>query len=87
MSEDKFQTQVRDQARRKLESRREGPWRDLATFGMVGWSVALPAVLGVALGVWIDRRWPSQNSWTLMMLALGVLVGCANAWWWVENNR
>jgi ATP synthase protein I len=87
VSKDNFQDQIEQQARRKLESREQGPWQDLAAFGMVGWSVALPTILGVGMGVWLDRRWPAEYSWTLMLLALGVMIGCANAWWWVEHNR
>lgn len=87
MSRSKFSNQLEKQARRKIKKRGEGPWRDLATFGMVGWSIALPTIAGVALGAWIDRRWPSELSGTLMLLALGLLVGCANAWRWVEDNR
>lgn len=83
----KFEEQIEREAELKLRRRREGPWRDLAVFGMVGWSVALPTILGVALGVWLDRSWPSRYSWTLMLLALGLGVGCATAWRWVEQNR
>ena len=77
---------------RKLEARREGEhsaWFGLGMFGLVGWSVSVPALLGIALGLWIDERWPSRFSWTLMLLVLGVCVGCLNAWWWVqrESNR
>ncbi len=77
---------VEDQAERKLRARRALPWRDFATFGIVGWSVALPTVMGLALGIWVDQRWPSQYSWTLIFLALGVMVGCFNAWRWVKEN-
>ena len=45
----------------------------LGVFGVVGWSVAIPTLVGIALGVWIDRTWPSQYSWTLMLLFLGVV--------------
>lgn len=87
MSKNRFPNQIERQARRKIEKRREGPWRDLVTFGMVGWSIALPTIAGVVVGSWIDRRWPSEMSGTLMLLALGLLVGCSNAWRWVEDNR
>jgi O-antigen ligase len=45
------------------------------------------AVAGVAIGTWIDRRWPDGVSWTLMMLTLGLLVGCWNAWGWITMER
>ena len=73
----------------KLRSRREGRPnmdRGLGTTGIVGWSIAVPTVLGVAAGVWLDRRFGSDVSWTLTMLAVGLLVGCLTAWYWVKRE-
>jgi ATP synthase protein I len=74
---------------RKIKARRDkdrGVWFGLGMFGLVGWSVAIPTVIGVALGVWIDKTWPGRYSWTLMGLVLGVIVGCINAWFWVKRE-
>ena len=74
---------------RKMRARREkdrGVWFGLGMFGLVGWSVAIPTVIGIVLGIWIDTKWPSQYSWTLMFLIIGVLVGCLNAWYWVKRE-
>ena len=74
---------------RKLQARQQGErsaWFGLGMFGLVGWSVSVPALAGIALGLWIDQRWPSRFSWTLMLLVLGVAVGCLNAWWWVQRE-
>ena len=74
---------------RKEKALREGEhsaWFGLGMFGLVGWSIAGPSLLGVAIGMWIDRHWPSRFSWTLMMLMLGVTIGCLNAWWWVQRE-
>ena len=62
-------------------------WFGLGMFGVVGWSVAIPTLIGTALGYWIDTSWPSRFSWTLMFLILGVALGCLNAWYWVEKAR
>ena len=64
----------------RARGRRDGLWRSIAIFGSVGWSVAIPTVLGVAAGVWIDSRWPSRFSWTVMLLVVGLILGCINAW-------
>ena len=75
---------------RKIEARREtqrGIWFGLGMFGVVGWSVAVPTLIGIVLGVWIDRRWPGEVSWTLMLLIIGVGLGCLNAWFWVVRER
>ena len=74
---------------RKMRARRErdrGVWFGLGMFGLVGWSVAIPTVIGIGLGIWIDTRWPGPYSWTLMCLIIGVLVGCLNAWYWVKRE-
>lgn len=55
-------------------------------FGMVGWSVAVPTLLGIALGVYIDSRTKSGYSWTLMLMIAGLAVGAVNAWYWVRKE-
>lgn len=61
-------------------------WFGLGMFGMVGWSVALPTLVGVAVGIWIDRTWPGRLSWTLMLLMAGLILGCFNAWFWIRRE-
>lgn len=76
------------EARRiRARQREKSIWFGLGMFGMIGWSVAVPTVAAIALGVWIDRRWPSPYSWTLMLLFVGVVLGCVNAWYWVTRER
>jgi ATP synthase protein I len=62
-------------------------WFGLGMIGVVGWSVAIPTLIGTAIGLWIDRTWPSRFSWVLMLLILGVALGSANAWYWVKKAR
>ena len=84
-----LEAKIAAKQQRKIEARREGDrsaWFGLGMFGLVGWSVALPSLIGIAIGLWIDDHWPSRFSWTLMLLVLGVCVGCLNAWWWVERE-
>lgn len=74
---------------RKIRAREEKDkdvWFGLGMFGLVGWSVAVPTLVFLAAGVWIDRQWPSRYSWTLMLLVTGVIVGCWNAWYWVKKQ-
>lgn len=76
-------------AQRMEESRkrhRESAWYGLGMFGLVGWSVAVPIVAGIALGIWIDRRWPGEVSWTLTLLIAGAALGAMNAWYWVQRE-
>ncbi|MCP5158967.1 MAG: AtpZ/AtpI family protein [Gammaproteobacteria bacterium] len=87
---DPLAEQVGYQATRKLRARqsdRPSVWFGLGLFGIVGWSVALPTVLGALLGVWLDRNWPSRHSWTLALLAAGLVLGCASAWQWLRKQH
>jgi ATP synthase protein I len=74
----KFPETIGAKETRKLKVRREAHhsiWFGMGMFGVVGWSVAVPTVLGVIIGAWIDRSWPSRYSWTLMLLFMGVVLG------------
>lgn len=74
---------------RKLKAQRrvtQTIWSGLGMMGLVGWSVAVPTVLGAALGIWLDRRYPGIHSWTLTLLIAGLAIGCLNAWHWVVRE-
>jgi len=89
-SRDELKRKVRLKEARKLEARGDrdrGIWFGLGMFGVVGWSVAVPTLVGIALGVWVDRKWPGQWSWTLMLLFAGLGLGCLNAWFWLSRER
>lgn len=66
--------------------RRQSAWYGLGMFGLVGWAVAVPVIAGIALGGWIDARWPGETSWTLVCLLAGAALGCLNAWYWVQRE-
>lgn len=87
-SDDDFPRTVRRKAARKrlARGRRDDVWFWLGMFGMVGWSVAVPMIAGVAFGLWVDRRTDTQVSWTLTGLAVGLAVGCAVAWYWIRQE-
>mgnify|MGYP001080645196 CR=1 FL=1 len=76
--------EARKQTARRSKDR--SLWFGLGMFGLVGWSVAIPTLIGIAVGVWIDRSVASPYSWTLMLLFLGVVIGCFNAWYWVKRE-
>lgn len=81
--------QVGAKAARKLKAQRNsthGVWFGLGMMGLIGWSVAIPTLLGAALGLWLDRRYPGGFSWTLALLVAGLAIGCFNAWRWVEKE-
>jgi ATP synthase protein I len=55
-------------------------WSSLSVLGTVGWSIALPAVLGTFLGLRLDLRFESGVRFTLMLLVAGVMLGSVIAW-------
>ena len=59
----------------------------VGVFGVVGWSIAVPTLIGIGLGLWLDRVQPARFSWTLALLLAGVTLGCLNAWYWVSGER
>lgn len=83
-----LENKVDAKERQKEEARqeRDSVWFGLGMFGLVGWSVATPTLIGIAIGVWVDSRWPSRFSWTLMLLVLGISLGCLNAWRWIMRE-
>lgn len=80
---------VGERAERKRRARAEGrpsAWFGLGMFGLIGWSVAVPTLIGVAVGLWLDERYPGEVSWTLTFLIIGVAIGCLNAWYWLKQE-
>jgi len=78
-----LQEAVQRDRRRRLRARQEGRrsiGQDLATIGVIGWTVVLPTLLGIFAGRWLDRRFDTGIFWTLGLLLLGVSVGCVLAW-------
>lgn len=88
----RFGASIREKEDRRLRERQRGErgvWFWLGMFGMVGWSVSIPTLVGLAIGLWADRAWPSGVSFALTGLVLGAILGGATAWYWVrkESNR
>jgi ATP synthase protein I len=81
--------QIEAKTRRKIQAKRNGPstvWLGLGMMGLVGWSVVVPSLIGVALGIWLDAHRPGKYSWTLALLMAGLSLGCFIAWHWVDKE-
>lgn len=86
---DKSAGNIADRARRMKASRDDpgpSPLRGIGTFGMIGWSIVVPAVGGAFLGLWLDRIAPQDFSWTIALLLGGVAVGGFIAWGLVKKE-
>jgi ATP synthase protein I len=88
--EPEMSRQVDVKAERKMKAKRDDVrtvWAGIGMMGLIGWSVAIPTLLGAALGLWLDRNYPGSFSWTLTMLIAGLFIGCLNAWHWVSKEN
>jgi ATP synthase protein I len=88
--ENSFSKQVGEKAQRKLKALhndKRSVWSGLGLFGIVGWSIAVPTLLGVALGIWLDKKYTESFSWTLTCLVLGLFAGCLIAWHWITKEH
>jgi len=86
-SED-FEQQIAKKIKRRIRAKQQSKnlWFGLTMFGMVGWSVVIPILISIAIGIWIDKTFPSQYSWTLMCMFIGVVLGCFNGWYWISKE-
>jgi ATP synthase protein I len=74
---------------RRARARRRGSgtiWSWMGMFGLVGWTVAVPTLLGIALGVFLDDRTDNSISFTITFLVVGAAVGVTMAWYWVRRE-
>lgn len=84
-----FSRRVGEQEARKLKAQSkatETVWFGLGMFGIIGWSIVVPTLMGTALGIWLDKKSPGPHSWTLALLVAGLILGCANAWLWITKE-
>jgi ATP synthase protein I len=84
-----FSHAIGSKAARKLKAKRSkarGVWFGLGMMGMVGWTVAVPTLLGAAAGFWLDKHYPQRFSWILTLLVTGLFLGCLIAWRWVSRE-
>ncbi len=86
-----FREQVSRKEQRRIRSRGQqdegGIWYGLGMFGIIGWSVAVPTLVGLALGIWLDSRLPGEFSWTLILMSAGLLLGGFIAYTWVKREH
>lgn len=85
-----FADEIGEKATRKLKALGENKrsvWFGLGMFGIIGWTVAVPTLLGAAFGIWMDKKYPESFSWTLTVLILGLITGCLIAWHWITKEH
>jgi ATP synthase protein I len=84
-----FADDVGRKAGRKIRARdagRSGVWFGLGMFGLIGWSIAVPVLVGILIGMQLDAWLQDRVSWTLTMMFVGLALGCINAWHWMTRE-
>lgn len=86
--EEELLEEIRKQSEKKIKAKEEGSeiMFGLGLFGIVGWSIAIPTVIGIALGVYLDKKFTQSFSWTITLLFAGVIMGSFNAWRWIQEK-
>lgn len=86
--EEELLQEIKKQSKSKIKSKKEGSeiMFGIGLFGIVGWSIAIPTVLGIALGIYLDKKYSQNFSWTITLLFVGVIMGSFNAWRWIKEK-
>lgn len=84
-----FMSDIGQKEKRKLRAKRTGSsvWRGFGLFGIVGWTLVVPTLLGAIAGRWLDRKYPQSFSWTLTGLITGLLLGGIMVWRWIRKEK
>ncbi len=87
-TEEELLEKIKKDSLKKIKSEEEGSevMFGLGLFGIVGWSIAIPTVMGIALGVFLDKKFTQSFSWTITLLFAGVILGSLNAWKWIKEK-
>jgi ATP synthase protein I len=76
----------RDRRKKWLHEGEPSLGRRLAQVGVLGWTIVVPALIGIFLGRWLDRRFATGIFWTGPLLMLGLALGCWSAWKWMQGK-
>ena len=61
-----------------MEKETKRLFRELAYYSSLGLSVALATFIGLAVGIYLDRRFGTTPWCTLIFLVLGIIAGFRN---------
>ena len=83
-----FENNIGKKEERRLKAKAKkgmGTFAWIGMLGIIGWSITVPLLLGIALGKWLETVFPGKYSFTLMFMFAGLVIGCVNAWKWVSK--
>lgn len=73
-----FRDEATKKEARKLKARGKkevNAWWGFGLFGLVGWSVVVPTLIGIFVGMWLEHHYATGHSWTLALLLAGLCMG------------
>lgn len=76
-----------EQMRKTRQRKAYSPLQGFSAFGVIGWSVAVPTVLGAIAGKWLNNAAPQSFSWVLALMLAGLVIGIIVAWDWIGKNQ
>lgn len=56
-------------------------------FGIIGWSLLIPVLLGIAGGIWLEKTFKDVFPWSAILILVSLSVGVLNAWFWIVQNK
>lgn len=89
-----YADRVRDAARRAAERHTRGQCDPepslgsrLAQIGVLGWTIVVPTLIGLALGRWLDRLFGTRVFFSAPLLMIGAAFGLWSAWKWMHRQQ
>ena len=77
-----------DSTSQRPRDRPENFWQLVGRMTMLGWDLVIPIVGGALLGRYLDDLFDKEFTWTLSLLALGVIVAFNNLYtMYVEHGN
>jgi ATP synthase protein I len=91
--DDRHENNLAEAARQAAERERRGRedpepslGRRLGQIGILGWTIVVPALIGLFAGRAIDRAFGTGIFFSAPMLMLGVAFGFWSAWRWMHRQ-
>ena len=82
-----YEKTLKSKIRRKRRERSDmSALGALSIFGLVGWSIAVPALIGALLGKALDDA-TGERAWAAALLFLGMALGSWNAWKYIAREE
>ena len=86
MTDKKMIDEVGKKEQKKLSLKKTGILGYFGLFGMVGFTIAVPVVLGAFAGKYLDDHFSKNISWSLSFILGGLVIGCYNAWRYIKKE-